>query len=182
MAKSFYTIIFTVTVVIAIIVLIFMAIAMFLGRETATWPPDVAECPDYWVVNPDGSCKVVPSVGNTGSAGCTTFDPAQVSTYADVLSNPSLNANSPRCKRKAWAQKCGVYWDGISDISPMYCVPPAGGGGNGGHRMSVKQRLLTRHYVAAHPAHVLNAKWDGRIHRKIDDVGCGYHRFYARQR
>jgi len=132
MAKSFYTIIFTVTVVIAIIVLIFMAIAMFLGRETATWPPDVAECPDYWVVNPDGTCKVVPGVGNTGSAGCTTFDPAQVSTYADVLSNPSLNANSPRCKRKAWAQKCGVYWDGISDISPMYCVPPAGGGGGGG--------------------------------------------------
>jgi hypothetical protein len=134
MAKSFYTIIFTITVVIAIIVLIFMAIAMFLGRETATWPPDVAECPDYWVVNPDGSCKVVPGVGNTGSAGCTTFDPTQVSTYADVLSNPSLSANSPRCKRKAWAQKCGVYWDGISDISPMYCVPPAasppsGGGG-----------------------------------------------------
>ena len=134
MAKSFYTIIFTITVVIAIIVLAFMAIAMFLGKETATWPPDVAECPDYWYVNPDGSCRPT-SIGNRGSGGCATFDPTQVSTYADVLSNPSLSANSPRCKRKAWAQKCGVYWDGISDISPMYCITPSptpsnnGGGG-----------------------------------------------------
>ena len=141
MAKSFYTIIFTVTVVIAIIVLIFMAIAMFLGREVATWPPDVSECPDYWLVNPDGSCRVQPSVGNTGSAGCTAFDPATCGgqgggscTYAEVLKNTGLNSGSPRCRRKAWAQQCGVYWDGISDISPMYCSVPAGGGGGGGKK------------------------------------------------
>jgi len=131
MAKSFYTIIFTITVVIAIITLIFMAITMFLGREAAVWPPDVSECPDYWVVNPDGTCS--PSgVGNSGSGeSCGMFDPQACGNpgsgnnsclYQDLLKNKGLGLGSPRCRRKAWAQQCGVYWDGISDISPMYCV------------------------------------------------------------
>ena len=154
MAKSFYNIIFTITVVIAILVLAGMAILMILGRETDVWPPDVSECPDYWTVNADGSCSPRPSVGNVGSGSansggydCTKFDPqvcgssqlgTHPCTYKDLIQSSTrpgtghLAEGSPRCLRKNWASACGVYWDGISDISPMYCgAPPAGGNGNG---------------------------------------------------
>lgn len=154
MAKSFYNIIFTITVVIAILVLAGMAILMLLGKETDVWPPDVSECPDYWKVNPDGSCSPRPSVGNVGSGStnssgynCTTFDPqvcgsaevgAPACSYKQLIQSSTrpgsghLAAGSPRCLRKNWTSACGVYWDGISDISPMYCgSPPSGGGGRG---------------------------------------------------
>lgn len=133
MAKNFYTIIFTITVIIAIITLTFMAITMFLGREGAVWPPDVSECPDYWLANSDGSCTPQPSVGNIGSRPnpppapftCTTFVPNDNNggSYQNVLANKTdLTPSGPRCARQRWANACGVYWDGISDISPMWCA------------------------------------------------------------
>jgi hypothetical protein len=49
-------------------------------------------------------------------------------------------------------------------------------------RVAGKQRLLARHHVAAHPAHVLDAEHDRLVDREIDDVARRHHRFYARQR
>ena len=151
MAKSFYNIIFTITVVIAILALAIMGLAMILGRETDIWPPDLSECPDYWVVNSDGTCSPRAGVGNTGSASnvtvggtqytCGKFDPTHCGTvggasctYKNLMSSNTsgtgqLAAGSPRCVRKNWASACGVYWDGISDISPMYCGDSGGAGG-----------------------------------------------------
>ena len=141
MAKTFYNIVFTLTVVIAILVLAGMGVLMLLGKETAVWPPDPSECPDYWIVNSDGTCSPQGAVGNAGShsAGspaplpnCESFDPTTCGgqgpscTYKQVLADVgkagALIAGSPRCQRQAWANNCGVYWDGISDISPMYCA------------------------------------------------------------
>jgi len=163
MVKSFYNIIFTITVVIAILALVIMGIGMILGRETDIWPPDLSECPDYWVVNSDGSCSPRAGVGNNGSGGnvtvggtqytCGKFDPTHCGTvggpsctYKNLMASATsrapgqLAAGSPRCVRKDWASACGVYWDGISDISPMYCgnsgvisaTPTPSGTGPGG--------------------------------------------------
>ena len=130
-----YTIIFTLTFIIAILVLDGMSILMFLGKETNVWPPDTSECPDYWNANADGSCSPT-SVGNKGSnsdlINGQIFDPTTCGgqgsscTYADLLAWSKrkigqYTAVSPRCRRQAWANGCGVYWDGISDISPMFC-------------------------------------------------------------
>ena len=147
MAIKFYNLVFTITVVISILVLAVMGIMLLVGKKEDTWPPDVSECPDYWTVNQDGSCKSQPSVGNTGTgtASCSTFDPTTCGgqggacLYSDLeASNNTSGAlapGGPRCRRQAWAKACGVYWDGISDISAMYCTQSGStdpGGNNGG--------------------------------------------------
>ena len=64
MAKTFYNIVFTLTVIIAILVLAGMGILMLLGNRNTAWPPDPSECPDYWIVNPDGTCSGQSNIGN----------------------------------------------------------------------------------------------------------------------
>ena len=57
-----------------------------------------------------------------------------------------------------------------------------GGGGDGRDRMAGEQRLLARHHVAAHPAHVLDAEHHRLVDREVDDVARGDHRLHAGQR
>ena len=128
---GFYKIVFTITMVVAILVLTGMGLIMLLGNIDSTWPPDVSECPDYWTVTGAGACSANPAIGNVGSGGsaCATFNEKTScgSQGCGAVTNApgSLKAGSGRCNRQVWANKCGVYWDGISDISPNYC---AGGG------------------------------------------------------
>ena len=57
-----------------------------------------------------------------------------------------------------------------------------GGRGDGSHRMTVEQRLVARHDVAAHPADVLDAQHHrSLVDRKIDDVLGGHDGFDARE-
>ena len=57
-----------------------------------------------------------------------------------------------------------------------------GGGRDGGHRMAVEQRLVARHDIAAHPAHVLDAQHHRPlVDREIDDVLGRHHRHDAWQ-
>ena len=53
---------------------------------------------------------------------------------------------------------------------------------DGGDRMAVEQRLLARHDVAAHPAHVLDAEHHRLVERELDDVVARHHRLHAGQR
>ena len=57
-----------------------------------------------------------------------------------------------------------------------------GGGGDRRDGVAGKQRLVARHHVAAHPAHVLDAQYDRFVDRKIDHVARGDRRLDARQR
>ena len=57
-----------------------------------------------------------------------------------------------------------------------------GSGGDGRDGVAGEQRLLARHHVAAHPAHVLDAEHDRLVEREIDDVLRGDHRLHAGQR
>ena len=56
-----------------------------------------------------------------------------------------------------------------------------GHGRDGGDRVTMEQRLVPRHHIAAHPAHVLNAERHRCVDREIDDVGGGHHRLHAGQ-
>ena len=111
--------------------------------KTIQYPPYVSPCPDFWEsvgVNPDGSHKCRPSnkdsaknIGPTAQSAknnmnglptCNTTNYSSNSAYNlaltghleyDVLDQPKVNfvglSDSTKCK---WADKCGVYWEGIS--------------------------------------------------------------------
>ena len=53
----FYKVVFTITAVLAILVLAGMGILMLMGDQHIDWPPDVAECPDYWTVTGTDTCE-----------------------------------------------------------------------------------------------------------------------------
>ena len=56
------------------------------------------------------------------------------------------------------------------------------GRGDGCYGVAGEQRLVARHHVAAHPAHVLDAQHDrALLDREIDDVARGDDGLYARQ-
>ncbi len=56
------------------------------------------------------------------------------------------------------------------------------GRGHGGDGVAGEQRLLARHHVAAHPAHVLDAEHDrALLDREIDDVLRGDDGLHAGQ-
>ena len=123
---SFYSIVFTITTVIAILALTVIGILMMFGKAAIGWPPDVPQCPDWWTVSGGKksggqTCTADAGLGNVGSANCGPFVPDTL-FGAIVPGAGQQDANSPRCQRQQWARKCGVYWDGITGI-PCNFVP-----------------------------------------------------------
>lgn len=99
------------TIIIAFIVLIlaFMFIAFSLSKVniTSQYPPVVAECPDYWLDLSDGSGnKCVNKQSNLGNSDC-----AKTMSFSDSSWSGELGL----CRKKQWAQKCNLTWDGITN-------------------------------------------------------------------
>lgn len=93
------------TIVIATIILVLLlALVGFLiwrAKNNVTWPPIVAECPDYFEVTGPGMCNNVRSLGTCH--GEINFTDAAFQGEAGLKN------------KKKWANKCGVVWDGITN-------------------------------------------------------------------
>ena len=130
---AFYTIVFTIAVVVLIIILTYFGITMQRSKNNDTkFPPTLSECPDYWEFDANGLC-VVPSnkknVGsifdNTGSMTLKT-DTTPGLSITDNGKKYSVNFNDNNwvaggvtnvCKQKQWANKHGILWDGVSNYN-----------------------------------------------------------------
>ena len=136
---TFYSIIFAIAMVISILILTVLGILIMFGEYTQNWPPDLAQCPDYWTVTgSDGkyTCNPNPSLGNVGSGGCAAFNPVDKFGQVQATGVGAFAPGSPRCQRFDYANQCGFYWDGISDnaLAQQNCSgggPSNGGGGAG---------------------------------------------------
>jgi hypothetical protein len=106
---DFYTTLFVVTVVFSVIMLCFVGYFMSISRKNETYPPSIADCPDYYTLNSTGIC-------NAGS-NITTSDPVCNSEdfTKDIYKPSGTNFTSGLCAKKQWANKCNVTWDGISN-------------------------------------------------------------------
>ena len=96
-----------VTYVAIILFLAFMAliaVMMMKAKEQQIFPANVPPCPDYYEFQDDGSWKNVKGLGN---GSCS--DPAVFS--AQKYKGP--NGRLAKCK---YARKCGVEWDGITNV------------------------------------------------------------------
>ena len=106
---NFYTSLFTGTLIFLVIVLIILGYCMSLSRKNQTYPPSIADCPDYYTLNVEGVCKIGSNIySNDISCNSVNF------TKEPYISD-GIGPTSGLCARKLWSLKCGVTWDGISN-------------------------------------------------------------------
>lgn len=128
---QFYLIISTIAIVFLIIILTFFGMLMRNNTNKGmVFPPTKNECPDYWNVNPDGTCSLkiksekdgvktffntgsltlpLPSSGAPYTINSNTFDPQDIKW--------SATGKSTVCAQRDWANQNGIQWDGISNLN-----------------------------------------------------------------
>ena len=99
------------TIIIAFVVLciclMFIAFSFSNIKNTSQYPPVVSDCPDYWLDMSDGSGnKCINKHTDLGNSDCSkTMD------FSDSFWSGDLGL----CRKKQWAQKCNLTWDGVTN-------------------------------------------------------------------
>ena len=117
---SFYTIVLIIAIIILIIAL--TSVGLLIGRlnKSKTFPPSASDCPDYWVVNSDGSCAIPVStnVPMTGYTATDTFGLNNNNNQIKFTDAGWKNQGiSELCAKKKWANKYNVLWSGVSNYN-----------------------------------------------------------------
>ena len=118
-AGSYQHVVIVIAGVLLVITLIIVAITIRPGIGNVQWPPEVGDCPDYFLlsggggsgVGSGGTCSNVKGLGNKGS-GCNSY-------ATTPLPKKHSAQDAELMKRCKWAQQCGLTWDGITNQG--YC-------------------------------------------------------------
>jgi hypothetical protein len=113
--EGFKKIVLICAIIILIIVLILIGISLHYAKDE-TWPPMVASCPDYWLLNGNDSS------GNTGVctdikdlADWSKCPPESGKKHTQQsFDNAAFTGTNGTCAKYNWATNCGVSWDGIT--------------------------------------------------------------------
>lgn len=73
---------------------------IYRSKTTTQYPPELAECPDYWESTGPNKCRNTLKVGKCDADDMDFNDPK--------YSGPTGLAE--KCK---WANSCGLVWDGL---------------------------------------------------------------------
>ena len=108
---TFQTIVMITATIILVISLCFIGLALRKQKNSAVFPPVIANCPDYWTDasgNNGSKCINEKNIGNTSCASTMDF------------SVPMFAGTTGTCTKLKWAQKCNLSWDGITN-NPDNC-------------------------------------------------------------
>ena len=107
MEFNFQKIVLSIAIVVFIILMIFIAILLYRSKYDVTFPPNVSQCPDYWI--DDGSSKngsLCKNVKNLGKPSCKKeMD----------FSSSLWSGHRGLCNKSRWAKSCDLTWDGITN-------------------------------------------------------------------
>lgn len=98
---TFQKIVLFIALVILILMLAFVGVMLYRSKETAVWPPQVSECPDYWKVIGVNKCQNDKGLGNC--------------TGVHDFSSAEWQGKRGLGKKKTWAKECNITWDGITN-------------------------------------------------------------------
>ena len=108
---TFQKTVLMVAVVIFILVMTVVGVLMTKSKQASIYPPEVGICPDYWELDADENgnkvCRNIKELGNTsinlspGNCKEANFEDAAYAT---------------RKSKCLAAKKCGVEWDGITNM------------------------------------------------------------------
>jgi len=98
---SFQSIVLTIAIVILIICLIILAILMWSSKNELAFPPELSNCPDYFIMKKEGNDDVCYNIKGLGAGG-------------NGCEKASFHGMDKKEKRE-WAESCRVTWDGITN-------------------------------------------------------------------
>jgi len=107
--EGFQKIVLFIAIIILIIALIFVGVSLHYSNQLV-WPPMVAQCPDYWIIDGSGNNATCINTKNLG-----TCPPSSGQEFLTMNFNnaPFVGANGT-CAKYTWANKCNVSWDGLT--------------------------------------------------------------------
>lgn len=104
---SFQQIVLIIAGVLLVVFLIMIAFSISGVRSKLVYPPEQAECPDYWKVVGVNKCENVKGLGNGTCSNVMDFNGAQYQGASGLK------------EKQKWAQQCGLVWDGVTN----YVIP-----------------------------------------------------------
>ena len=111
---NFYKIIPIIAIVLLIICLSVVGVALNFTSQDVIFPPNISDCPDFFVKDPDNKCVDVKGLSSGTEQKCNNID--FVSEDADdKYKNPGMGKSSGICAKKRWARSCNVNWDGVTN-------------------------------------------------------------------
>jgi hypothetical protein len=107
---TFQTTVVLASTIILVISLIFIGLALRKQKNSANYPPVIANCPDYWL----------DSSGNNGSAcvNAQKLGDTQCGTTMD-FSTATWSGEKGSCAKNKWARGCNLSWDGITNVASV---------------------------------------------------------------
>lgn len=109
---GFQKILLVIMFILLIVILVLVGITLYKNKTSKTWPPNLADCPDYWLDMSGNGMKCV----NVKDLGTCNGSVAQ----GEHLTMDFSTYNS--CDKYNWANSCGIAWDGITYGVPNPCV------------------------------------------------------------
>jgi hypothetical protein len=107
---TFQNIVMLTATIILLLALIIIGLGLRHQKKNATYPPVIANCPDYWLDqsgNNGSACKNVQSLGNANCAKVMDF------------STTPWSGQKGMCSKYQWAKSCNITWDGISNNAEL---------------------------------------------------------------
>jgi len=104
---NFNIVITLIALIILIVFLIVVGIMFYLNQFKKTFPPVIADCPDYWLAKSENDILQCVNVNNTGNNNC----PKSMN-----FSKSEFQGSKGLCRKYKWAKGCDVSWDGISQL------------------------------------------------------------------
>jgi len=97
---SFQKTVLIIGAIVLSVMLFFIGLAMQGLKKAQQYPPEVSACPDYWSKDSSDVCSANPDLNSYAGTDstCTTYN---------ETTDPD---------KKIWAERCGVKWDGITNI------------------------------------------------------------------
>lgn len=131
--ELFYIIVVSVALIVLIIFLTLVGLLMQNTSGTSNFPPVLNECPDYWTIGADNSCKmpvqtsfnnqsIILNTGNNKN-GLILSDPKiapySIDGYSFSTKNPlwASKGETVMCAQKNWANSNNIVWDGVSNYN-----------------------------------------------------------------
>ena len=97
-------------IIILVLSLVIIGVALNSKSSSVLWPPFIADCPDYWLLDGSGNNTTCTNIKDLGTCPPSTDSQHLVMNFND----PIYTGTNGLCAKYKWATNCNVTWDGIT--------------------------------------------------------------------